>query len=309
MTHQPLIGQDTTNPQVFLREGIDLFREGAGESGAVWKFEPFQIVSLLEMVKFPLSHFTHLYLWLGGTIKSLRDRDDKSLSNEEVESILTQVARIETLGKMCEIDLDYFTGRIIEKINRKDELLTPLHEVLSQLRAGWEKELRARLFMFIPVGDTHFLDQEAMFGLEVAHAIPESEIDATSAGNCYGTGNYTASVFHLMRVAEFGLRRIASKLKVKLTHKGSPITVEYAVWDQIITACNNKITAIRQKPIGKKREEQLILYSDAAQHCLFMKDIWRNNVSHARKPYNQPEALAVFARVKDFMNFLVVNNL
>jgi hypothetical protein len=48
-------------------------------------------------------------------------------------------------------------------------------------------------------------------------------------------------------------------------------------------------------------------YSDAADHCEFMKDIWRNNVSHTRKAYSDPEAVAVLQRVREFMEFLAVN--
>jgi hypothetical protein len=65
-----------------------------------------------------------------------------------------------------------------------------------------------------------------------------------------------------------------------------------------------KIDKIRKRPIGPKREADLAMYSDAADHCLFMVDIWRNNISHTRQPYNEPEALAVLERVKDFMKFL-----
>lgn len=112
-----------------------------------------------------------------------------------------------------------------------------------------------------------------------------------------------------MRVAEFGLRRIALKLQVKLKDKGQYHPIEYGTWDKVITACKNKITKIRQNPIGPKRQETLEFYSDAGDHCLFMKDVWRNNVSHTRKPYNQPEALAVLERVKDFMKFLARNDI
>jgi len=35
-----------------------------------------------------------------------------------------------------------------------------------------------------------------------------------------------------------------------------------------------------------------------------MKDIWRNNMAHTRKPYNQTEAVGVMERVREFMQFL-----
>jgi hypothetical protein len=34
-----------------------------------------------------------------------------------------------------------------------------------------------------------------------------------------------------------------------------------------------------------------------------MKDIWRNDVSHARKSYTETEARAVIDRMRDFMIF------
>ena len=69
----------------------------------------------------------------------------------------------------------------------------------------------------------------------------------------------------------------------------------------------NKITRARTAPAGPKKQAKLEFYSDAADHCVFMKDIWRNNVSHSRKPYKPGEAQAVLERVRDFMIFLADN--
>jgi hypothetical protein len=87
------------------------------------------------------------------------------------------------------------------------------------------------------------------------------------------------------------------------TQKGKIEPLEFAAWDKIITACTNQIYQIskaRAMDIGPKRQAKLELFSDASQHCLFMKDIWRNNISHARRPYIEPEALTVLSRVRDF---------
>jgi hypothetical protein len=117
----------------------------------------------------------------------------------------------------------------------------------------------------------------------------------------------TASVFHLMRAAEFGLRALARKLRVKITHKGKNCPIEYGDWEKVITEIKNKIASSRTLPAGSKRQAKLEFYSDAADHCVFMKDIWRNNVSHTRRTYSDPEALAVLSRVKGFMDFLFAN--
>ena len=86
------------------------------------------------------------------------------------------------------------------------------------------------------------------------------------------------------------------------TGKVQPI--EYADWEKIITEIKNKIAQTRALPAGPKKQAKLEFYSDAADHCTFMKDIWRNNVSHARKGYEDYESLAILGRVQDFMKFL-----
>jgi len=53
-----------------------------------------------------------------------------------------------------------------------------------------------------------------------------------------------------------------------------------------------------------RKSQKIEHYSDAADHCTYMKDIWRNSVSHTRKPYSFTEAVAVFERVRDFMQLL-----
>jgi hypothetical protein len=161
-----------------------------------------------------------------------------------------------------------------------------------------------RNFAYIPPGNDQYFEQEKLFGDKVYDKIEAARIDIKAAGNCFAAELYTACIFHLMRVSEFGLRELAQSLNVTITHTGSMIPLEYGEWDTIITNINNKIVAARQLPRDAPREEQLQKHSEQSQHCLFIKDIWRNAVSHARKPYTVDEALAAMGRVKDFMQFL-----
>jgi hypothetical protein len=104
-----------------------------------------------------------------------------------------------------------------------------------------------------------------------------------------------------MRVAEFGLRRLAKNLRVALTDKGKRCPIEYKDWDKVITACRSKIAEARTLPVGAKKEKLLQHYSRAADSCEYMKDIWRNEVSHTRRRYRKQEALGVIERVKEFV--------
>jgi hypothetical protein len=136
---------------------------------------------------------------------------------------------------------------------------------------------------------------------------PPAKRDVQEAVYCYVLERDTATVFHAMRVAEHGLRSLARRLHVALTHKGRHQPIEFADWEKVIDGIKVKIAASRQLSKGPKQVRKLELYSDMADHCVFMKDIWRNNVSHARKPYKSSEALSVLERVRDFMLFLAKN--
>jgi hypothetical protein len=159
---------------------------------------------------------------------------------------------------------------------------------------------------FVPVAPKMgaYFEQDAAFGKEVHDYFRRARQDVRTAGSCLAVALPTASVYHSMRAAEDGLRTLARKLRVVLTHKGAVQPVEYADWDKVITGVKNEIARVRTLPHGPKRQAQLEAYSDAADHCLFMKDIWRNTSSHTRRPYSDTEALAVFERVRDFMRFV-----
>ena len=72
----------------------------------------------------------------------------------------------------------------------------------------------------------------------------------------------------------------------------------------MITAIQNKIKKIRQRPVGPKREAELQFFSSVADHCEYMKDIWRNELSHTRRWYKKEEALSAINRVKEFVTVI-----
>lgn len=166
------------------------------------------------------------------------------------------------------------------------------------------QELAKRKLVYIaPPYDVYF-GQDKLFGDLVFDTFPEARQDLKDAGNSLAASLPTASVFHLMRVAEYGLRRLAKRMRVTLTHGGRAMPLEFADWNNVITAIKNKITAARRLPHGPTRQAKLEGYSSAADHCEYMKDVWRNNMAHTRKPYSGPEAVGILERVRDFMQFL-----
>jgi hypothetical protein len=174
---------------------------------------------------------------------------------------------------------------------------------LKTFRQNLEIELSKRKFVLISEHNTKYFEQDRLFGDAVYDQFEKARQDIKDAGSCLTVGLSTACIFHLMRVAEIGLRHIATKVGVKLTDKGKPQPIEYATWDKVIQGISTEITEARKLPQGPRKSRRLNYFSNAAEQCSYLKE-WRNEVSHTRKRFNEPEALGVMQRVRDFMELL-----
>lgn len=163
------------------------------------------------------------------------------------------------------------------------------------------KELSSRRFLRVRNACSSYVDNDELFGPVVAKRFRSAKSDIREAGNCLAADCNSAAVFHLMRVSEHGLRAVAKRLRVRLNHKGGNHPVEYADWNKVITGIRNKLTELRSKSPGKRKEKALMFYSDIADQSEYIKDIWRNRISHARHSYDADEAMRVKQRVHDFM--------
>jgi hypothetical protein len=172
------------------------------------------------------------------------------------------------------------------------------------LREAIEAVLSLRRFVFIPPARANTLDNLEKDWADALAGFPEAQQDIRDAVECYTLDKNTACIFHLMRVAEYGLRRLAEQLQVVTTDRGEPQPLEFADWNKIIAAIRNTITGVRKLPSGPEKQAQLQSWSETADHCEYMKDIWRNTVSHTRMSYKESDALSACERVREFMSFL-----
>ena len=155
--------------------------------------------------------------------------------------------------------------------------------------------------MYVPVGKAKYWPTIESVGRSLPLLIENQLWELEEAGRCYAAGRNTACIFHLMRGTEHGLRMLARRLRVKLTNKKQFMPIEFGDLNTIITAVRNKICAARKLALGPKRQAQLERYSTIADRCEDMKEIWRNNLAHARKPYNEQQALDALGKVLSFM--------
>src|SRR5208282_5491043 len=108
-----------------------------------------------------------------------------------------------------------------------------LKELLEQIYQTFYLKLDQMKFAYIPAPNDKYFERDDMFGAKVYDRFPPARDDIKDAGNCYAASLYTACVFHLMRVAELGLRAIADKVGAEITHSGQAIPLEYGDWNKV----------------------------------------------------------------------------
>jgi hypothetical protein len=213
-----------------------------------------------------------------------------------------------------EIGLDVTLLHSIEELRKDVELRPEMPTMTIKTRVdgiiqGIHLNLNSKKFMFMPGDQASHWDNPAIFGNSFSIEFPEAaRIEALEAGNCFAAGRWTACVFHSMRVAEYGLRKLAKTLKVEINDKGKRCPIEYGDWDKVITAIRNKLSDLRKVSAGPKKAGLLSSYSNIVDHCEYMKDIWRNEVSHTRRLWDKTESLGVMTRVREFIQSLPVKS-
>lgn len=286
-------------------------REAAPVCLPVWREKPCRLASLWDIVKrFKVAEFSmlldriasveHSTMMLSSSGKGnvIEPRFIEALKNLAIEAK-------ELCGQVGFKDAYGSAGILRSKLEEQTRLnVSHLETEARHLKESLVREAFNRSFVMTKKERAEFVDNAAFFGDEVKKNFPGASADIREVGNCLAMEFPTAAVFHLMRVAEYGLRALAKKLRVRLTHAGLRHPVEFADWEKVITGIKNEISKARALGPGPKRQTKLEIFSDAADHCVYMKDIWRNNVSHARSPYNDTEAIAVLERVREFMMLL-----
>lgn len=190
----------------------------------------------------------------------------------------------------------------LRRLFEPDEQLTisQAEVLLKELQNDIVVELSEPRFLMISKDrQSLYQQQETAFGQKVIDRFPETTFDIGAAARCLALDEWTAAVFHLMRVLELGLRSIAAMVGIP-----SSANVDLQNWQNIIEQVEKKIRDIEQQQRSFEKVEALRFYSEAAAQFRYFKDAWRNHVSHARAKYDEQEAFNVWNHVRSFMQQL-----
>ena len=272
--------------------------EGSLGSSSLW--------SLWDMMRFfamsfavALAEFRQRLTMLSMADKTSNEADAIKRLRDTTESCAQMISKF-PVSAVIKQQLEGFWNQLGRAGQPSSESIT-ICAVGMVLYNSIHTELAAQLFFVIPEDRKQWFYDEnrALFGNPVDSAFPETTREIAEAGRCFALDRWTACVFHLMRATECALHRWASDLNVPLNRP-----VEQANWQEILDASEKKLKGIGQQPRSTQRDLDLEYFNETAVHFSYIKDAWRNHVSHSKRTYDEREAISILTHVRSFMEKL-----
>jgi hypothetical protein len=170
-----------------------------------------------------------------------------------------------------------------------------------------QQEMAEQEFFVLARDRAHYFDKNNLFGSAVAASFPDANDDIQEAGNCLAAGRNTAATFHLMRVAEWGLRGLCADvglIRIRRRKGGQTryTPIAYSQWEDMLNQLPAKIDAKTEKlKRGPKKQAAQTHYYSLLHDIKGIKDAFRNHIMHTRVSYTSMEADAIFEYVKRIM--------
>ena len=278
-----------------------------------WPPRPFQIVSLLDVLKRYAFGFYEVALRLGelrrvarlyaSSPSSATNRLDGSERTRMSKSLMAMSKECENLGLVATFDLISFMKSECDR-KGEDYNYNDLQNDIETVSFSFSNELRKRFFFGIADDKKDYFQKADLFGPQVSSAFPSSAVEIQSAGSRFALEQYDACVFHLMRALEHPLRALAEDLGVPPPAKKPQTPLDLRTWGDVIGAI---IVAINKRPNPKTQQEAELaeFYNRAAEQFQFFKDAWRDVVMHSRnKPYLEGETKDLIKSVEIFIRRL-----
>jgi hypothetical protein len=276
--------------------------------------QPGRLWSLWDMLKFEAARMGDLFA--NTTVyASLAQRAGDTTAATMFERELTSQLDLASAlaGRYGLVESFAFIARFKSDISAfmgNDEMEHGLKNLLGLMKSEMEKRLFFSVepelgnYYNFPASDI-FKSSPSAFGQPVDDAFPNAKMDMIEAGNCLAVGRNNGAVYHLMCVAEVGLRTLAWDRKVIAKHNKQAVPLEFAQWGDLIGKLETEIEKIkkwRSKPTGAAAEQ---FYNSALVELRAFNSGWRTHVMHARSHvYKTDETIALFGHVKRFMELL-----
>lgn len=249
------------------------------------------------MVKLELRHFWQIV----NLLDHIREKDAEDL-RDRLSGLRKQCAHLGLAVSVHHID------DIQSLYPPKGVLLTGddkslIAEEASRLAHAIRRELQTKLFLAITdEASIALFEHPCPFDkkdeVSVNERFPDAVYDIQEAANCAALSRPNACVFHLMRVLEVGLMRLAEDLDVRWN---------FHEWQNVIDRIRQKIGEIEHGNLVKTGDAKADkrYYAGLATQFEHFKDAWRNHAIHVHGVfYDEAKAQIVYLSVREFMREL-----
>lgn len=193
------------------------------------------------------------------------------------------------------------TKEAIEELD-DDRRLTfaDLEKRLDGLHSTLRRELTQRKLYCIASDRARYIDSdEPLFGLEVDVKFPLAATDIQEAGSSLALGRGTATVFHLMRVMEVGMRALTACLALPEPSGGR------RNWKVLLDEIEVEISKRSQNAnAGWTTKADKTFFQEMHGSLDSVRSAWRNATMHFDRSYSDEEAEHAFLMVRAFMRKL-----
>jgi hypothetical protein len=179
-----------------------------------------------------------------------------------------------------------------------------INTLLEELWQTLEWEMKSEHFFHYSREDARQIENVDEEWKNVISAFPSSRREIVAALDCYALNDYTGCVFHMMRVAELGLRTIAKERGVISLGRKKPKPIEWGTWQEVFDAIEGQLPAIRRASPGPKRDAALSFYDTALSDLRTLRGLFRDPTMHFRGNYDKGEADSAIFRSYSLMGTL-----
>lgn len=264
------------------------------------------------MINFVLGDFVRCLDWLDRTCSELERSPDVPVHDHEHGNLVSQIEPIvfRTLSKLRISDARIALNNVQDLLNRHGsrfytygELAAALRRVRNDVSEGAKHEFFFHYPTVIaelvyPVIEGYSVNAQWQ---PVVLAFPTAKREIEAGLDCYAFDDLSGCVFHMMRIAELGLRAIARERGIEKVGGKKNKPLEWGTWKEVSDAIRDALKEIMSKPPGPKRDAAHAFYEIALDKMRFMQGLYRDPTMHFRDKYEKGEAFDAISNVYNFM--------
>jgi hypothetical protein len=281
-------------------------RDTSLDSNGAVHWRPGKLWSLGDMLKFNARAFYNAVTFINSgktLIQERKDHKNSSINKSDRGKVLFILDRFEksldVLGAQVTIIGVRDLMSAVKVRGKKAITNEKLGQKLTELDARLSDELSlVHLFVVETTNHKYFEPKDPLFGKDFNIKFPTAVFEVDEAGKCLALGRSTASVFHLMRIMEIGVRAVARCLKIP-----DPIKPSERNWGDILRKIKEAIE-FKTKTTAWTVQKHKDFFETSYASLDAVRAAWRNTTMHVENKYTPDEAEHILLAVRAFMRTL-----